>query len=352
MSRRRRRDAGGRPAPTAHRRLRQPRDLPRRAAAPRGARGDGHERGRVEAAGASPTASGDRGRRSVLDWLASDVTDDGAAGPGVPARLAPRRPTTPAVAAYAAPSFPPGRPVVEARARPVAAHPRRLRLRPRRSPTCRRRSPRCSTHRRGVCQDFAHLAIGCLRSLGLPARYVSGYIETEPPPGKPKLVGADASHAWCSVYVPGWGWLDLDPTNDQVRPGRHVTVAWGRDYGDVAPLRGVVFGPATDQELDVAVDVAVRLRRRRSVRPPGRGGHPRRHRYARRDARRRMIRAAPGRRGRLVLAATVALVAPGPSPSRRAAPPRGGDGTAPGAGTAATPRLALRNAPTRRRARP
>ena len=109
--------------------------------------------------------------------------------------------------------------------------------------------------KRGVCQDFAHLSIGCLRSLGLPARYVSGYLETKPPPGQPKLVGADASHAWASAYVPGAGWLDLDPTNDQVPPQRHITVAWGRDYADVPPVRGVVFGPATNQELAVAVDV-------------------------------------------------------------------------------------------------
>jgi transglutaminase-like putative cysteine protease len=109
--------------------------------------------------------------------------------------------------------------------------------------------------RRGVCQDFAHLAIGCLRALRLPARYVSGYIETSPPPGERKLTGSDASHAWLGVYVPGYGWFDLDPTNDQAPPQRHVTVAWGRDYGDVAPLRGVVFGPVVDQELSVAVDV-------------------------------------------------------------------------------------------------
>jgi transglutaminase-like putative cysteine protease len=111
------------------------------------------------------------------------------------------------------------------------------------------------TYRRGVCQDFAHLAIGVMRSLGLPARYVSGYIENEPPPGKPKLVGADASHAWCSIYVPGWGWFDFDPTNDHVPPRNHVTVAWGRDYSDVAPVRGVVFGSPASQVLTVAVDV-------------------------------------------------------------------------------------------------
>lgn len=108
---------------------------------------------------------------------------------------------------------------------------------------------------RGVCQDFAHLAIACLRTRGLAARYVSGYIETEPPPGQERLVGADASHAWCAVWIPGWGWLDLDPTNDHLPARRHVTVAWGRDYADVAPVRGVVIGPAASQELEVAVDV-------------------------------------------------------------------------------------------------
>ncbi len=110
-------------------------------------------------------------------------------------------------------------------------------------------------HRRGVCQDFAHLAIGAVRSLGLPARYVSGYIENEPPPGEQKLVGADASHAWCAIYIPGWGWLDLDPTNDQAPQSSHVTVAWGRDYDDVAPVRGVVFGSPAGQRLAVSVEV-------------------------------------------------------------------------------------------------
>ena len=113
-------------------------------------------------------------------------------------------------------------------------------------------------HRRGVCQDFAHLMAGSLRSVGLAARYVSGYIETDPPLGEVKMVGSDASHAWCSVYVPGHGWIDADPTNDQIPPRRHVTVAWGRDYGDVAPLRGVVLGPASTQEMQVEVDVSRR----------------------------------------------------------------------------------------------
>ncbi len=111
------------------------------------------------------------------------------------------------------------------------------------------------TSRRGVCQDFAHLAAGCLRSIGLAARYVSGYIETNPPPGRERVVGADASHAWCSVWVPSAGWIDFDPTNDHFPTRRHVTVAWGRDYADVTPVRGVVIGPSRAQTLDVAVDV-------------------------------------------------------------------------------------------------
>ena len=109
--------------------------------------------------------------------------------------------------------------------------------------------------RRGVCQDFAHLAAGCLRSLGLAARYVSGYIETDPPAQSDRLVGADASHAWCSVWVPQAGWIDFDPTNDRLPTNRHITLAWGRDYGDVAPVRGVVIGPAVDQDLSVQVEV-------------------------------------------------------------------------------------------------
>lgn len=108
--------------------------------------------------------------------------------------------------------------------------------------------------RRGVCQDFAHLQIGCLRSLGLAARYVSGYLLTDPPPGKPRLVGADASHAWLSVWSPRAGWVDLDPTNDVLPSERHITLAWGRDYGDVSPLRGVVLG-GRDHTLHVGVSV-------------------------------------------------------------------------------------------------
>ena len=107
----------------------------------------------------------------------------------------------------------------------------------------------------GVCQDFAQLAIGCLRTAGLPARYVSGYIETQPPPGKQKLEGSDASHAWTSVMVPDGTWLDLDPTNDHFADSRYIVSAWGRDFTDVSPLRGIVYGEKTTSTLDVGVDV-------------------------------------------------------------------------------------------------
>jgi transglutaminase-like putative cysteine protease len=108
--------------------------------------------------------------------------------------------------------------------------------------------------RRGVCQDFAHLAIACIRSVGLPARYVSGYIETIPPPGYEKLVGIDASHAWFASYIPGIGWLDFDPTNNVIPSTQHVTIGWGRDYFDVAPLKGVILSSGS-HHLSVSVDM-------------------------------------------------------------------------------------------------
>jgi transglutaminase-like putative cysteine protease len=108
--------------------------------------------------------------------------------------------------------------------------------------------------RRGVCQDFAQLEIAFLRSMGIPARYVSGYLETQPPPGKPRLAGADASHAWVSFHCPGVGWVDVDPTNNLLVSNRHITIAWGRDYSDVSPIRGIIMGSG-DHTLAVAVDV-------------------------------------------------------------------------------------------------
>ncbi len=108
--------------------------------------------------------------------------------------------------------------------------------------------------RRGVCQDFAHMQIACLRSIGIAARYVSGYLRTYSPPGQPRLIGADASHAWVSAYCPGVGWCDVDPTNNVAPTDGHVTLAWGRDYGDVSPLRGLILGGG-DHKLKVGVDM-------------------------------------------------------------------------------------------------
>lgn len=108
--------------------------------------------------------------------------------------------------------------------------------------------------RRGVCQDFAHLMVAGLRSLGLAARYVSGYLETKPPPGQQRLIGADASHAWVQVYDPMFGWIDCDPTNGILPEDRHVTVAWGRDVGDVSPTKGMILGGG-QHGVQVSVDV-------------------------------------------------------------------------------------------------
>jgi transglutaminase-like putative cysteine protease len=108
--------------------------------------------------------------------------------------------------------------------------------------------------KKGVCQDFAQIAIACVRSIGIPARYVSGYIETLPPPGKEKLIGTDASHAWFSVFIPQFGWIDFDPTNDQIPKNQHIVVAYGRDYYDVPPLKGVIYSTGSSA-MDVAVDL-------------------------------------------------------------------------------------------------
>ncbi len=108
--------------------------------------------------------------------------------------------------------------------------------------------------RAGVCQDLAQVGLATVRSMGLAARYVSGYLMTHPPPGRERLIGADASHAWFSVWIPPFGWVDFDPTNDMLPSDEHITVAWGRDYGDVAPIHGIITG-GSEHEVDVAVDV-------------------------------------------------------------------------------------------------
>lgn len=160
----------------------------------------------------------------------------------------------PRYAEYAAPSFAPGRPILEA----VCDLNHRINRDFVFDPTATDAATpieKVFTQRRGVCQDFAQILIACLRSLSLPARYVSGYLETIPPPGKQRLVGADASHAWASVWCGDQaGWIDADPTNDVLPSTRHITVAWGRDFSDVSPLRGVTLG-AGAQKLMVAVDV-------------------------------------------------------------------------------------------------
>lgn len=155
---------------------------------------------------------------------------------------------------FAAPDFTPGRPVLEA----VMALTERIFHGFRfdaRATDVTTPVDEVLRKRAGVCQDFAHLMLASLRSLGLPARYVSGYLETVPPPGMERLVGADASHAWVSVFCGDEvGWIDVDPTNNLMPGERHITVAWGRDFSDVSPLRGVTLG-AGGQQLDVAVDV-------------------------------------------------------------------------------------------------
>jgi transglutaminase-like putative cysteine protease len=173
-------------------------------------------------------------------------------------------PSSAPVREYAAPSFVPGRPLAEA----VSELTERIFVDFLYDPgftTVTTPLDEVLRFRRGVCQDFAHLAIGCVRSVGLAARYVSGYLETAPPAGEERLIGADASHAWPSVYVPGWGWLDVDPTNDQLVGSTYVTTAWGRDYSDVSPLKGIVFGGGESHLLDVSVDVTRSLAAERTT---------------------------------------------------------------------------------------
>ena len=162
-------------------------------------------------------------------------------------------PILPEALVYAAPSFPVGRPLTEAVLDLTARIHKDFSFD---SKATKVGTPVASVFedRRGVCQDFAHVIIACLRATGLAARYVSGYIRTLPPPGKEKLIGADASHAWASVFIPGWGWLDVDPTNNTICGEDHITVAWGRDYDDVSPIRGVVLGGG-NHHIDVSVDV-------------------------------------------------------------------------------------------------
>jgi transglutaminase-like putative cysteine protease len=187
-----------------------------------------------------------------------DSCHSGKPTPGSDAAMfrfaSPMVPLDAAFADYARPDFPPGRPIREAVAAFMARIHREFTFDPRATDVS---TPVAEVlkQRAGVCQDFAHLMLACLRSLGLPARYVSGYLETLPPPGMARLTGADASHAWVSVFCGEQaGWVDADPTNNLFPGERHITVAWGRDFSDVSPLRGVTIG-AGGQRLEIAVDV-------------------------------------------------------------------------------------------------
>lgn len=162
-------------------------------------------------------------------------------------------PADPEFADYARPSFPAGRPMMKGARDLCHRIHRDFKFNPK-ATTVATPMAEVMLQREGVCQDFAHVAIACLRSIGLPARYVSGYIRTVPPKDKPRLVGADASHAWLSAYCPVLGWVDLDPTNDLIPSEDHITVAFGRDYADVSPVAGVLTGGG-GHSVRVSVDV-------------------------------------------------------------------------------------------------
>ena len=186
--------------------------------------------------------------------LADDRTPD-ALGARELAFASPLVPIADAFGAYAAPDFASGRAILPALVDLTHRIHEDFRYRPGATSVATPIGDVLET-REGVCQDFAHVEIACLRALGLPARYVSGYLHTRPAPGRARLVGADASHAWVSAYCgPDAGWIDLDPTNDLVVSDGHVTLAWGRDYADVSPIKGVLLGGG-DHTVEVAVEVA------------------------------------------------------------------------------------------------
>jgi transglutaminase-like putative cysteine protease len=191
---------------------------------------------------------------AVAPWeIARPVGPDGALATEFTLDLQPQE-ITDGVRDYAAPSFEPGRPLIEVL--------RDLTTRIYHDFTYRSGSTTVSTKvndvlaaRQGVCQDFARLAIACLRANGLAASYVSGYLATDPPPGKERMIGIDATHAWASVWTPQNQWLGLDPTNDQMVDERYIVVGWGRDYADVPPLRGIIYTDSESSMIDVSVDV-------------------------------------------------------------------------------------------------
>lgn len=174
----------------------------------------------------------------------------------VPASMCEPTPLVPyseAALAYALPSFPHGRPWVEAVTDLMHRIHADFEFEPG-ATTVSTSVDEVLYQKRGVCQDFAHLMLACLRGVGLPARYVSGYLLTDPPPGQPRLMGADVSHAWVAAYAPGHGWVEFDPTNDQLADNRYITLTWGADFADVVPLRGVILGGG-EQRMGVEVSV-------------------------------------------------------------------------------------------------
>ncbi|OZF27372.1 transglutaminase family protein [Rhodococcus sp. 14-2483-1-2] len=200
---------------------------------------------------------------ATASWESARMALFGANVPADPARASavefaldlPTPEITDEVRAYAAPSFWPGRPLADVivdLTHRIFTDFRYLSG----STTVSTTVVDVLAARSGVCQDFARLAIACLRSQGLAARYVSGYLATEPPPGKERMIGVDATHAWAAVWMPNDRWLAFDPTNDQLVDERYATVAWGRDYADVPPLRGVIYTEAEESTIAVSVDVA------------------------------------------------------------------------------------------------
>lgn len=196
---------------------------------------------------------GDRPWEVVRQRLRTELSDDVIAAREYTLE-SPMVPVTDAVRAFAASSFPDGRPIGAAITDLASRIHREFSYNP--GVTSITTTLDELLHlREGVCQDFAHLAIACVRSVGLAARYVSGYLETDPPPGQPRLQGADVSHAWMDVFVPDAGWIGIDPTNDRLVSERYITTAWGREYADVPPLKGVIYTEGSENALNVEVDV-------------------------------------------------------------------------------------------------
>lgn len=189
----------------------------------------------------------------VVDALRSGDGGDDLLAAAEFAYPSPLVPTSAAARALAEPFFLPGRPLPAAVLDLTRAIHRAFAYDPK-ATTISTPVDTVLRERRGVCQDFAHVMIAALRSLGLAARYVSGYLETDPPPGRPRLQGADASHAWIQVFDPVLDWIDYDPTNGIIPGDRHVTVGWGRDFNDVSPAKGMILGGGSST-VSVAVDV-------------------------------------------------------------------------------------------------